>query len=114
MSDLKSDLICLVAGLVLLMFFLNGCGARFFSASTTATYTLPDGTIISYNSEKEQQGLDLILKKKDGQITDLRIHVDRASTAEQAIAAALQVQVKLMEMLERLAPLIEKAAMAGS
>lgn len=114
MSNLKSDLICFVAGLVIVAFFLVGCGASFFSAKTTATYTLPDGKVIVYESNKEQQGLDVILKQKDGQITDLRIHVDKASTAEQAIAAALAVQVKLMEMLERLAPLIEKAALAGS
>ena len=101
-----------------MLWFVAGCGAKFFSASTTATYTIqPDGTTaVSYESNKEQQGLDVVVKEVEGKANakTITIHVDKASTAEQAIAAALAVQLKITELLERLAPLIEKAAMAGS
>jgi hypothetical protein len=93
-----------------------GCGAPYFSARTQATYQIsPDGSkLISYDSTKEQQGLDLDLTEKDGKITGVKIHVDKASTAEAAIAASAQVTLKLTEILQTLIPLIEKAAAAGS
>lgn len=102
--------------LLFLIWFAAGCGAKYFSASTTATYSMqPDGTkVIIYESNKEQQGLDVVVKEIDDKAKTVTIHVDKASTAEQAIAAALAVQLKLADMLEQLAPLIKAAAMAGS
>lgn len=115
MTDSNMKLFLLLVILAAMVSLSIGCGAGFFSASTTATYQInSDGKLISYTSNKEQQGLDLDLQEKDGKVTAVKIHVDKSTTVEQAIAAALHTQLKMMELLEKLAPLIEKAAMAGS
>lgn len=99
--------------ILLIAFLGSGCGAGFFSASTTATYTGPDGKQISYTSNKEQQGLDLELHETAGKVDSLKVHVDKASTTEQAILAAAAAQLKMMEIFEKLVPLLEKAAASG-
>lgn len=107
----KSDfaLALIVAAIV-----LSGCGARFFSAKTDATYTA-DGKEITYSSTKEQTGLTVMYKVgPDGKTTDVTIHVDKAGTNESAIAAALQSNAAMADLLKSLIPLIEKAAAAGS
>jgi len=93
---------------------LVGCGIRAWSASTEATYEVsPDGKKITYESNKEFQGL--ILEVTDNSV---KITVDKASTSEAAIAAALQMQLnlqqQLMRLLDQLAPLAAAAAKAGS
>ena len=106
-----------IGGILLaLMLSISGCSAPYFSAKTEATYQiLPDGSkLISYNSTKEQQGLDLDLTEKDGKIVGVKIHVDRASTAEKAIDAASAVSLKLTEILQQFIAISEKAAAAGS
>jgi len=97
------------------LFLISGCGANFFAAQTTATYQVsPDGTkLISYTSNKEQQGLDMDLQEKDGKPVSVKIHVDKASTSEQVIAAALAAQIQMGEILKTLLPILEKAAMTG-
>lgn len=100
---------------ILLMLLLTGCGIRMWSASTEATYQIsPDGKKISYESNKEQQGLILEISDIDGKIHTVKISVDKSSTSEAAIAAALQTQLtlqtQLMRLMEQLAPLIAKGA----
>ncbi len=104
-----------VVTIIVALWLAQGCGADFFSAQTTATYQInPDGTkIISYTSNKQQQGLDVDLTEKDGKPVRVSIHVDKASTPEQVVAAALAVQIQMGEILKSLLPLIEKAALAG-
>jgi len=100
----------LASGLVLAMFLASSCGAAYFSAKTVATYSiLPDGTLqASYDSSKDQQGLDLDVESANGHIKTVKIHADRASTNESAIAAALEANLKLIALVEAL------AAAAGS
>jgi len=94
---------------------ITGCGAGFFSAKTEAIYEItPDGKKITYISNKEQQGLALDLVERDGKIQNVKINVDKSGTAEQAIAAALAVQVQMNELLAKLLPLLEKAAMSAA
>jgi predicted trehalose synthase len=96
-----------------------GCGIRAWSASTEATYEVtPDGKKITYESNKEQQGLILEINEADGKIHTVKISVDKSSTSEAAIAAALQVQLnlqsQLMRLIDQLAPLAAAAAKSGT
>lgn len=85
-----------------------------WSASTEATYQItPDGKKITYESNKEMQGLILEISEIDGKIYTVKISVDKASTSEAAVAAALQAQISLQQQLirliDQLAPLAAKA-----
>lgn len=101
----KESVFWLASGLVLAMFLASSCGAAYFSAKTVATYSiLPDGTLqASYDSSKDQQGLDLDVESANGHIKTVKIHADRASTNESAIAAALEANLKLIALVETLA-----------
>lgn len=90
---------------LLFTMLLSSCGASYFSAKTVATYSiLPDGTLqASYDSSKEQQGLDLDVESEGGKIKTVKIHADRSATNESAIAAALQANLKLIALVEALA-----------
>jgi hypothetical protein len=99
----------LLVGLMAIL--LSGCGAGFFSAKTEASYEITDtGKKITYVSTKEQQGLDVDIKEENGKVKELKIHVDKATTVESAIAAAMQSQVLLMESLKDLVGLAMKAS----
>jgi hypothetical protein len=112
--------IFLIALLLAMLVSITGCGIRAWSASTEATYEIsPDGTKkVSYDSNKEQQGLILEISEIDGKIHTVKISVDKSSTSEAAIAAALQMQLNLQAQLSRLidqlAPLAAAAAKAGT
>jgi len=104
-----------IIGATLLAVYLSmtGC-ASMFSAKTEASYQVsPDGSrIISYTSDKEQTGLEASWKDKDG--TDVKIRVDKSTTAESAIAAALQLQLEMAKLLEAIVPLAAQAAKVGA
>ncbi len=104
MSKTES-VVWLSVGLMFTMLLASSCGASYFSAKTLATYRiLPDGTLeASYDSSKEQQGLDLDVEADNGKIKVVRIHADRSATNESAIAAALQANLKLIALVETLA-----------
>lgn len=107
MANLAIALTCLVIS--------SGCGARYFSASTEAIYKItPDGKFVSYESNKELQGANVEITEIDGKTTLVRISVDKAGTSEAVVAAALATQKQMMDILQRLIPLIEKAALSGS
>lgn len=105
------------AALMALVLSITGC-IDAYTARTIATYktttTLPDGTVVvkdvSYNSNKQQDGLALDLLEKDGQPTAIAIKVDKASTPEAAIAAVLQIQTLLIQQIKELST---KAALAS-
>ncbi len=112
----KVFILALLAAVVL---SLTGCGIRAWSASTEATYEVSlDGKKISYSSSKEQQGLILEITEVEGRAQTIKISVDKSSTSEAAIAAALQMQLNLQAQLSRLidqlAPLAAAAAKAGT
>lgn len=105
-------------GLALLL-SITGCGIRAWSASTEATYEIsPDGKKIVYSSNKEMQGLVLEVTEVEGKIHTVKINVDKSSTSEAAIAAALQVQLnlqtQLMKLIDQLAPLAAAAKMGAT
>jgi hypothetical protein len=111
----------LVGALVLavLLSITAGCGIRSWSASTEATYEVsPDGKKITYESNKEMQGLILEVTEVEGKINTVKISVDKSSTSEAAINAALQsqlnLQMQLMRLIDQLAPLAAAAAKAGT
>jgi len=95
----------MAAALLMALFLSSSCGAAYFSAKTVATYSiLPDGTLqASYDSSKDQQGLDLDVESANGHIKTVKIHADRASTNESAIAAALEANLKLIALVQALA-----------
>src|SRR5690242_1386539 len=103
MSNIKSVAYLITA--MLLAFLASGCGAAYYSAKTIATYKiLPDGTLeATYDSSKEQQGLDLDIESDNGKLKVVKIHADRSGTNESAIAAALQANLKLIALVESLA-----------
>jgi hypothetical protein len=109
--------LCALALAVILS--LVGCGIRAWSASTEATYEVsPDGKKITYESSKEMQGLILEVTEVEGKINTVKISVDKSSTSEAAINAALQsqlnLQMQLMRLIDQLAPLAAAAAKAGT
>jgi hypothetical protein len=117
---MKREWKILVGALVLaVLLSITGCGIRSWSASTEATYEVsPDGKKITYESNKEQQGLVLEISEIEGKIHTVKISVDKSSTSEAAINAALQsqlnLQMQLMRLIDQLAPLAAAAAKAGS
>jgi membrane-anchored protein YejM (alkaline phosphatase superfamily) len=94
----------------ILLLLCSGC-VDMFTAKTQATYTIsPDGKTISYISNKEQQGLKLHLEEVNGKPTVVDISVDKADTQQEAIAAALQTQLGLQQIIKGL---LDKAAQGG-
>ncbi len=104
------------AVLVFALFLLCSCGAGFYSASTTASVTVsPDGTrIITYESNKEENGLDATWDELPGNVKHVHVAVQKAGTSESAIAAAAQAQLELMKLLQQLVPLLAEAAKIGA
>jgi len=100
----------------LLVLAFAGCGYAFNSASTKAVYQItPDGKLISYESNKEQQGLSLDLVEDDGKIKSVKIHVDRAGSLESIVASMAAQQAALAKILQDLLPLMAAASKgAGS
>jgi len=119
-EEMKREWKILIGALLLAMVLsLTGCGIRAWSASTEATYEVSlDGKKISYESNKEQQGLILEITELEGRAQTIKISVDKSSTSEAAVAAALQVQLnmqaQLSRLIDQLAPLAAAAAKAGS
>ena len=90
-----------------------GCGASYYASSTTAIYQIsPDGKKITYQSNKEQQGLELDLTEDPAtsKVVTLHIKVDKAGTPDSVVAAAQASTLKLIDLLNTLLPLIEKSA----
>ena len=100
--------------LISLVLLLSGCGYSFFSAKTVATYETPDGKKISYESDKEQVGLDATYELyENGAVKAVRIKVDRAGSQEAVLAAMMQMQASMAALFQKLLPLLEKGALAA-
>ncbi len=120
-SGLRSTVLGLCLALVLCAsaVILSACGAANFSASTTASYrvTNKDGvtTDVQYSSNKEQVGLAADIDPDTGKVS---VKVDKASTSEQAIAAASAAQALALkafsDFVTAVIPLVEKAAAASA
>ena len=102
--------------LLFLLVFSIGCGVSRYSANTTARYKVCDATGVCtefyYDSETEKK-IVLELVKEGDQVRVLKFSIE-TGTSEAALAAALSSNSKLADVLEKLAPFLAKAAMAGS
>jgi len=96
----------MILKLLVIAAFLTGC-AQMFTAKTVASYVTPDGRMIHYESDKEQIGLEAVYTDKDGKTVSIK--VDRAGTQESVIAATLQMQMQLLQMIQQLTPLLKGA-----
>lgn len=77
------------------MLFLTGCASA-FTSKTVATYTSPDGTTVSWESNKEHEGIYVTFKDRDKEVM---IKVEKSGTAEAVTAAALQSQIKMIDLM---------------
>jgi hypothetical protein len=95
---------------------LMSCGVSRYSASTVAKYkvTTPDGVSheFFYDSETEKK-LVLELIRDGDRITVLKFSLE-SGTSDAALAAMARAQAGFADVLEKVAPLIAKGAMAGS
>lgn len=102
--------------LPIFVFLLAGCGVSRYSASTVAKYkiTTPDGVTheFFYDSETEKK-LTLEVVKQDERVTVLKFSLE-SGTSDAALAAMARAQSAFADVMEKLAPLIAKGAMAGS
>lgn len=88
-----------IAAIVLAAALVAGC-ARMFTAKTVASYETPDGKKISYESDKEQTGLDVEYEvDAQGRVKKIRLKVDKSGTQESVVAAALLQQSHLLDVL---------------
>ena len=85
---------------------LTGC-AQMFTAKTQASYTAPNGAVVEYSSDKEQQNLMFDLDPATGKI---HVQVDKAGTPDAVIAAVAQQITQINKILETLAPMMAEAA----
>ena len=97
--------------LAILLSATQGCGVSMFSAKTKASWTDPGGKTITYESDKEQIGLDATFDPKTGYF---HVKVDKAGTNEAAIAAAAKQSEAVADVLKAIIPLIEKAALTAA
>ncbi len=101
--------------MIALIVAVSGGCARLFTASTTASYSGPDGRLIEYQSDKEQIGLEAVyVVDEQGRVREVRIKVDKASTQAEVIQAVLQQQRQLSETLSSLLPLLTRAGAAAA
>jgi hypothetical protein len=70
-----------------------------FTSKTKATWTEPNGKSITWESDQEQVGLKARFNPTTGEIN---IQVERASTQEAVIAAVLQNQAQILQLIEKL------------
>ena len=84
------------------LLYLSGC-TQAYTAKTKATWTTPDGKQISYESDKEQVGLDAEFDPATGKF---HVKVDKASTNEVAIQAALAQSQALAKIMEAVLPVL--------
>lgn len=98
--------------LCILCAVLSGC-AQMFSQRTRASYmtTYPDGrrTEVNWDSDQEQNGLNAKFDEHGASIK-----VEKAGTLESVVAATLQSNLMMQELLQKLSDAIPAAAKAGA
>lgn len=89
-----------------------GCGASWFSARTQASYEAYGAKLI-YDSSKNQENFHAKFElDKDGKLKALDVKTT-ATTAESAIAAAAASMAAMADVITKLIPIVEKAALAS-
>lgn len=101
-----------IVSFLLVMFFVSGCSAGWFSAKTESCYEAGD-IKVCYKSSKNQENFKAkVAFYPDKTLKDLDIQTT-ATTAESAIAAASVSIAAIADALAKLIPILEKAAMMG-
>ena len=91
--------------LIIVMLLLCSCTIPIDKqlASTSASFETPDGKKINYASNKDQVGLKAkYIVGDDGKVKEVNIEVEKASTSEAAIAANLQLNLRVQDRLDKL------------
>ena len=94
--------------IVLAAVLASSCGAGFYSAETDAEYTFPDGRVVRYRSNKVQQGFKAHYIDEAGRT--ITIEVDEAGTDRAAVAAAMQNNIMMGQIIDRLLERLDKLA----
>lgn len=96
--------------LALALAFSSSC-TQAYTAKTKASWTTPNGVTINYESDKEEIGLVADFDVNTGKA---HVSVDKASTSEAAIQAAIAQSQAWAAIFQALLPIIAKAAAAGA
>lgn len=101
------------AGIILLLSLAGGC-ADMFVTKTRLIYESPEGRKIDLTAGKDYEDVDVEWETKSDGTVKARARIGSAGTPSAAIAAANRLSLKLLEMLERLEPILQKGAAAGT
>lgn len=107
---------------IIIVLYGAGCampGGGLFQPLTARTkvhYTTPDGRDITYDSDRDYQDLKLryVLDPDTSKVKELELTVGNAGSPSGLAAAALQQNLKLMDVIEKLTAGLAKGATAGS
>jgi len=102
-----STFILILAVLAAALLVVSGCGYSAFAGKTKASWTMPDGKVIAYESDKETTGLEAEFNPKTGAF---RVRVDKAGAQESAVAAALEQSKAALELAKEALAVGMKAA----
>jgi hypothetical protein len=91
---------------IVAVMMLAGCGYAQNAGETVAEYTLPDGTKVSWRSNKQQQGFKARIHP-DG---TFQVEVDESGSQESVLKAMAEGQARLIQALERAAAIGAMAA----
>jgi hypothetical protein len=105
----------LIAGIVASTLLSAGCASYDrFAGETHAEYILPDGRKLYWKSNKQQQGFKAFVQPNG----TIHIEVTEAGSQESVLNAMARANERAFTMMEqvmqKLAPIIEKAAAAGA
>lgn len=101
-----------VIGLLLALLLSSGCGAAWFSASTESCYEAGEIELCFRSSKNQENFKAKVSFYPDKTLKDLDVQTT-ATTAESAIAAASASLLAMADVLNKLLPLLEKAAAMG-
>lgn len=96
-------------GVALLVILLPaGCAQMFTSKTQVNVETFPDGRCVAtYSSDKQQQGLE-------ASVCGGIVKVDQAGTLESVVAATIQTQGMILQLMQQLMAGSKTGALTGS
>lgn len=111
---MRRNIVLAGAVLVVLAFYVFGCGINQYTAHTDASYVLPSGEKISYSSTKNQENFHAKMDlDENGKLKGLDVSTT-AVTPEAAIAAVASNLGKVIDglnlLIQQIPGLIQKAA----
>lgn len=103
----------LIAWAIGLLLSINGC-ADMFVTKTRLIYVSPEGRQIDLTAGKDYEDVDVQWETMSDKTVKARVRIGKAGTPAEAMAGVMRLYERLLDRLDKLAPLIEKGAMAGS